>query len=185
MSLATGIPRVLEALQSNDWALDVGDALDGLDNDDDNDDGDNDDSSLEFGDFEKATSGRKATDLDPASLDFGFDKADFEGLRRAIWSSGVEVDDGAGGSSTTKPSSSGQDTATTVAAAAAVVAETEDAGSGNKEGDGEDSLGQEDVEKVEAMMRKLLAVREMGAGMPEEQRRRLAARAVGEVMREL
>ena len=184
---------MLEALQSNDWALDLGDALDGLDDDDDDDNGDS--SSLEFGDFEKATSGRKATDLDPASLDFGFDKADFEGLRRAIWSSGVEAEDGVGvgdlgGSSTVKPSSSsGQDTATAAAAAAAAATETEDAADGGgKEGDGgdgEDSLGKDDVEKVEAMMRKLLAVREMGAGMPEEQRRRLAARAVGEVMREL
>ncbi|KAL8377908.1 hypothetical protein RB595_008544 [Gaeumannomyces hyphopodioides] len=176
----TGIPRVLEALQSNDWALDV--PLDGLDDDDSNDgEHDDDDDGSEFGDFAKAASGGKATDLDPASLEFGFDKADFEGLRRAIWSSGVEVeveDDGVGagadGSSTAKPSSSAQDTA---AAAAAK-------GSGGAGGD-EDGLGQEDVEKVEAMMRKLLAAREMGAGMPEEQRRRLAARVVGDVMREL
>lgn len=34
-------------------------------------------------------------------------------------------------------------------------------------------------------MRKLQAVREAGDGMPEEQRRRMAARAVGEVMKDL
>ncbi|KAL8287953.1 hypothetical protein RB597_000170 [Gaeumannomyces tritici] len=199
----TGIPRVLEALQSNDWALDV--PLEGLDYDDDDDDGDgsgdNDDGS-EFGDFAKAAGGGKPTDLDPASLGFGFDKADFEGLRRAIWSSGVEPeaeDDragvAAGGSSTAKPSSSAQGAAAAAAAAATTTTTTSTAkGPGDTDGDKEggsggggdgDSLRQEDVEKVEAMMRKLLAAREMGAGMPEEQRRRLAARAVGEVMREL
>lgn len=35
------------------------------------------------------------------------------------------------------------------------------------------------------MMLKLSAVRDMAAGLPEDQRRRMAARAVGEVMREL
>jgi hypothetical protein len=42
-----------------------------------------------------------------------------------------------------------------------------------------------DVDKVERMMQRLLAAREAGQGMGEEQRRRLAARAVAEVMREL
>lgn len=35
------------------------------------------------------------------------------------------------------------------------------------------------------MMGKLMAVREMGEGMPEAERRRMARRAVGEVMKEL
>ena len=39
------------------------------------------------------------------------------------------------------------------------------------------------IQQVEAAMRKLQAVRELGVGMPENQRRRMAARAVGEVMR--
>ena len=32
-------------------------------------------------------------DLDPESLDFGFDKADFEGLKRAIWSAGQDTEE--------------------------------------------------------------------------------------------
>ncbi|KAK4099547.1 hypothetical protein N658DRAFT_160510 [Parathielavia hyrcaniae] len=51
------------------------------------------------------------------------------------------------------------------------------------EGGGE--VGDEDVQKLERMMVKLQAVRDTSAGLPEEQRKRLAARAVGEVMREL
>lgn len=35
------------------------------------------------------------------------------------------------------------------------------------------------------MMGRLLAVREAGEGMPEAERRRMAKRAVGDVMREL
>lgn len=53
-----------------------------------------------------------------------------------------------------------------------------------EEGEG-DQLGDEDIKKVEQMMRKLQAVRDMSAGLPEEQRKRVAARAVGEVMRDL
>lgn len=48
-----------------------------------------------------------------------------------------------------------------------------------------DELGDDDIKKVEQMMRKLQAVRDMSAGLPEEQRKRVAARAVGEVMRDL
>lgn len=46
-------------------------------------------------------------------------------------------------------------------------------------------LDDDDIVKVENMMRKLQAVREAGEGMGEAQRRRLAARAVEEVMKEL
>lgn len=49
----------------------------------------------------------------------------------------------------------------------------------------DDKLGDDDVKKVEQMMRKLQAVRDMSAGLPEAQRKRVAARAVGEVMRDL
>lgn len=50
---------------------------------------------------------------------------------------------------------------------------------------GKSELDDEDVEKVERMMRRLQAVREAGEGLGYEQRRRMAARAVGEVMKEL
>lgn len=49
----------------------------------------------------------------------------------------------------------------------------------------DEELDDDDVKKVEQMMRKLQAVRDMSAGLPEEQRKRVAARAVGEVMRDL
>ncbi|TLS31185.1 hypothetical protein PpBr36_03220 [Pyricularia pennisetigena] len=189
----TGIPRVLEALQSNDWALDLD--ADGLglgDDDDDDDDFMGQESSDEFGDFEKAASGaakrRKSTDLDPASLSFGFDKADFEGLKHAIWSSGVDTEADAEDKRIADEAPSLQESSQSQKDA------TDNSGSSSGEGhnakdpqslETEDDIGKEDVEKVEAMMRKLLAVREMGASLPEEQRKRLAARAVGEVMRDL
>lgn len=46
-------------------------------------------------------------------------------------------------------------------------------------------LNDDDVAKMESMMMKLQAVREAGEGMGEEQRKRMAARAVEEVMKEL
>lgn len=46
-------------------------------------------------------------------------------------------------------------------------------------------LNDDDVAKMESMMLKLQAVRDAGDGMGEEQRRRMAARAVEEVMKEL
>lgn len=49
----------------------------------------------------------------------------------------------------------------------------------------EEAGAEEDVEKMENMMRKLLAVREATAGMPEAQRKRMAKRAVDEVMKHL
>lgn len=63
-----------------------------------------------------------------------------------------------------------------------------DAAGGSAAADTKDEnheLGDEDIAKVEKMMRKLQAAKEMGEGMNEAQRKRLAARAVEEVMREL
>lgn len=102
-------------------------------------------------------------ELDPENLDFGFDREDFEGLKQAIWEARLERE-GLG---------EGQQSN-----------ETEMAGIDDAEKD-DDELGEDDVKKVEQMMRKLQAVRDMSAGLPEEQRKRVAARAVGEVMRDL
>lgn len=143
-----GIPRVLEALQSNDWEA----APAAPDGEDDDllraEDGDDDDE-----------------ELDPENLDFGFDRADFEGLKKAIWEARMEreahEDGGESKDDQVAPS-----------------------GAGNIDEEG-DELGDDDVQKVEQMMRKLQAVRDMSAGLPEDQRKRMAARAVGEVMREL
>ncbi|KAK3402866.1 alpha and gamma adaptin binding protein p34-domain-containing protein [Sordaria brevicollis] len=53
------------------------------------------------------------------------------------------------------------------------------------EDDEEEEIGEDDVEKIAKMMMKLQAVRDMSGSMPEEQRRKLAMKAVEEVMREL
>lgn len=63
--------------------------------------------------------------------------------------------------------------------------EGEGESSQGKKGAEDEDIGEKEVEKVEAMMRKLLAVREMTEGMPEAQRKRMAKRAVDEVMKEL
>ncbi|KAK5993923.1 hypothetical protein PT974_07361 [Cladobotryum mycophilum] len=148
----TGIPRVKEAFESNDW-----DQLDDVPQ------------LSDFGDFEEASTKHDA-EFDPESLDFGVDKTDFEGLRKAIWESGQGEDDAHNADDTkAKPA------ATSTDAGASKQSDSLD--------DGE--LDDEDVAKVEKMMRKLQAAKEMGEGMSEAQRKRLAARAVEEVMREL
>lgn len=126
----------------------------------------------DFGDFEeplddeddvadvKDPSGSQDPDLDPESLDFGVDHEDFAGLKRAIWSAGHEEDDGDEDFRNGEPS-------------------TKDVGRHD------DKLDEAEVDKIEGMMRKLQAVRDLGAGLPEDQRKRMAAKAVGEVMKEL
>ncbi|KAH7033556.1 uncharacterized protein B0I36DRAFT_110396 [Microdochium trichocladiopsis] len=166
----TGIPRVLEALESNDWA--AGD-LDPLGSDDDGFGdfmGQSDDDDLGIG----SASAKKDTDIDPESLDFGFDREDFEGLKRAIWSSGQEID-----ATTTTTTTSAPPAAAAAAVGADVVV-----GQGGT-GTADDKMDDEEVEKIERMMLKLSAVRDMAAGLPEDQRRRMAAKAVNEVMKEL
>ncbi|KAH7368833.1 alpha and gamma adaptin binding protein p34 [Plectosphaerella cucumerina] len=130
-----GIARVLEALEANDWAQ-LDDGVGESDGEAGYDDGDV---------------------LDPESLEFGFDKTDFEGLKRAIWGLDDEAGEGSAEDGKQKTSDGKQE---------------------------EDVLGEEEVEKLEVMMRKLQAVRDLSAGMPEEERKRLAARAVGEVMKD-
>ncbi|KAL2152184.1 hypothetical protein VTH82DRAFT_5368 [Thermothelomyces myriococcoides] len=54
-----------------------------------------------------------------------------------------------------------------------------------REAEENEDIDEEDVQQLERLMLKLQAVRDASAGLPEEQRKRMAARAVGEVMREL
>lgn len=54
---------------------------------------------------------------------------------------------------------------------------------GAEERDSEDAGGEEDVRALESMMAKLQAVRENGADLPEEERRKMARKAVEEVMK--
>lgn len=58
-------------------------------------------------------------------------------------------------------------------------------GASGKPDEDQDDIDDQDVAKVEAMMRKLQAAREAGESMSETQRRKMAAKAVEEVMREL
>ncbi|KAI0513297.1 hypothetical protein F5B22DRAFT_637238 [Xylaria bambusicola] len=144
----TGIPRALEALEANDWANASADDL-GSDFDDI-------DAEIEaHKNRQEASEDPNAPDLDPESLDFGFDREDFEGLRRAIWSSGKE--DG----------------------------ESSIDGEKKAPDDAEDPIDDEDVQKMERLMAKLQAVRDSNAGLPEDQRKRAAAKAVAEVMKEI
>ncbi|KAK0635823.1 hypothetical protein B0T17DRAFT_517368 [Bombardia bombarda] len=147
-----GIPRVLEALQSNDWT------------------------SLEA-DEDEGTEGGAGDDED-MDMDFVVDPEDFEGLRKAIWSSGKgtgEFEDEE--LELMRASISGS------AAAGGKNAEKGEGGGGNEHMDME--LGDEEVQKLERMMLKLQAVKDRSAGLPEEQRKRLAKQAVDEVMKEL
>lgn len=145
----TGIPRVREALEANDWAQ-VSDDL------------------SDFGDFKAGDGEDDGKDLDPDNLDFGYDRADFEGLKAAIWSSGMPEQEDEKETKDTDTKTPGADT---------LLKSTEEGG--------KSELDDEDVDKVEKMMRKLQAVREAGEGMGYDQRRRMAARAVEEVMKEL
>ncbi|KAK4451942.1 hypothetical protein QBC34DRAFT_377913 [Podospora aff. communis PSN243] len=136
-----GVARALEALQANDWGGGGG----------------GEEGGEEFGGFVP----REDEDLgefDPESMDFGFDREDFVGLRKAIWSAGRE---------------DGMDV---------------DGGEGSevkKGGDEDEEMDDGDVQKLERIMLKLQAVRDRTAGMSEEQRKRIAKQAVGEVMKEL
>ncbi|KAH8161274.1 hypothetical protein CIB48_g6977 [Xylaria polymorpha] len=150
----TGIPPRLEALEANDWensgVSDLG---------------------SDFEDIDAELEARKTRDeaskdpdgigLDPEELDFGFDREDFEGLKRAIWSAGKDDDgeDFMDGDSSTESKK-------------------------KTEGEEDESLDDEDIQKMERMMAKLQAVRDTNAGLPEDQRKRAAAKAVAEVMRE-
>ncbi|TGJ82960.1 hypothetical protein E0Z10_g5814 [Xylaria hypoxylon] len=154
----TGIPRALEALEANDWvnasAEDFGSDFEDIEAEIE------EQKKRQNGDGEKP----EAAGLDPESLDFGFDREDFEGLKRAIWSSGKEDgEEFMDGEPSTAPADGGKPTSD----------ETEE------------SLDDDDVRNMERLMAKLQAVRDTNVGLPEDQRKRAAAKAVAEVMKEL
>lgn len=152
-----------EALESNDWAqLDEEGGL------------------SDFGDFEDGT-GKDGEVDDPENMDFGYDKADFEGLKRAIWENSLMGDD------IEAEATSGKETlATEKGVDTTAPAKDEDQGrTSQNEPQEKIEIDDDDVVRVERMMRKLQAVREAGEGMSEEQRKKMAARAVKEVMADL
>lgn len=156
----TGIPRALEALEANDWANASADDL-GSDFEDIDAEIDAQRKRRDADDEPEEDIG--VAHLDPLDLDFGFDAKDFEGLKRAIWNSGKE---------------DGEDSLNGDPGVAA--------GEGGKRTteDTEESLDDEDIQKIERMMTKLQAVRDSNTGLPEDQRKRAAAKAVAEVMKE-
>ncbi|KAI6784928.1 uncharacterized protein J7T54_008022 [Emericellopsis cladophorae] len=156
-----GIARVKEALEANDWA-----SLD------------DHDAPADFGEFEDPDENGDQKDLDPESMGFGFDRADFEGLRKSIWTSGQVQDEETQPVGGLREGAQAADAASIPVSSRAEPPTTEN----NQQGSG---LVDEDLEKVEKMMRKLQAAREAGEGMSEAQRKRMAARAVEEVMREM
>ena len=138
-----GIPRVLEALQANDWTAAT---------------------TAEAFDFEEDL----PTGEDDANFEAAFieSEADFEGLKKAIWEASKEREEVAEGGSSIDRRNGGD-------------------GTGKDKDNQEEDITEEDVQKLEQMMGRLRAVREMGEGMPEEERKRMAARAVAEAMKEL
>ncbi|KAK4138359.1 hypothetical protein BT67DRAFT_453038 [Trichocladium antarcticum] len=129
----TGVARVLEALQANDWSAGGGGDEEEEEEEDEGEGGEG---------KGREGAGDEGGGFGLESLDFGLDGDDCVGLQKAIWA-------------------------------------------GGRDGDEEDGLGDQDVQKLERMMRKLQAVKDATAGLPEEQRKRMAKRAVGEVMKEL
>ncbi|CAK7266149.1 hypothetical protein SEPCBS119000_001879 [Sporothrix epigloea] len=133
----TGIPRLLESLQANDWELVCGDKSE-------------DDMFGSFQDISGEGDGYDDVNFDdPESVDFGFDRDDFTGLRQAIWQQ-----------STT---------------------EREDDGDDGNDGDNEI----DDAALMESMLRKLQAARLQSELLPPAQRRAMAARVVGQVMKDI
>lgn len=134
----TGMARVREALEANDWEQEPA-AMSAI--------GKESSEMADEGEDEGLGGGETDTS-DP--IGFAIESADMDGLREAILKGATAGGDGG-----------------------------EDSEDREEEGD------EKGVAKVEEMMKKLQAVREAGEGLSPAQRRKLAAQAVGEVMREL
>lgn len=169
-----GISRVLEALEANDWTADAAPDVD-------TDAEEGSDVPRKPRPLAAGSDDEDEFDLDdPESLDFGFDKADFEGLKQAIWNFEQEQAGNAEDNGAAKGKEGNGE------GSADKQGETEKANEKEKKkADESEDLNGEEVEKLERMIRKLEAVRDMSAGLPLEQRRKMAKKAVGEVMKDL
>ncbi|RDA84772.1 hypothetical protein CP532_1007 [Ophiocordyceps camponoti-leonardi (nom. inval.)] len=96
------------------------------------------------------------TDLEDEDLSLGLGKADLDALKQALWSAEKEE----GGASNDRSKDDDDD-------------------------DDDDENESQDLTKLEFMMRKLQAVRLAGSDMSDDQRRKVTAEAVAEVMRQL
>ncbi|KAL5612892.1 hypothetical protein BROUX41_004031 [Berkeleyomyces rouxiae] len=152
-----GVERALEALQANNWAS----GSDGVGQDDGSDD--------------------STFDLDPDNLDFAMgEPSDFEGLRQAIW------DEISTRESAVEEPGAGTSAEPLDKHAAHATPDQPGLGS-DQQTESPDPLGSgpDDVEKIERLMLKLKATRDMSEGLPEAQRKQMAKKAVLEVMKEL
>ncbi|EGO61336.1 hypothetical protein NEUTE1DRAFT_58596 [Neurospora tetrasperma FGSC 2508] len=188
-----GIARVLEALQSNDWSGGDGD------------EGDNDNNNNNRGLFDESEDEEDYVDEndgdteDEFDLGFGYTKKQKMEMRKAFLKGTADSNRTAeeeleasksvtqtieGQEKTTKKGEEKGESAA-VATDAAKAGPSAESGSGADKVEEEEEIGEEDVEKIAKMMLKLQAVRDMSGTVPEEQRRKLALKAVEEVMREL
>ncbi|KAK3501746.1 alpha and gamma adaptin binding protein p34-domain-containing protein [Neurospora crassa] len=184
-----GIARVLEALQSNDWSGGDGD------------EGDNNNRGLfdESEDEEDYVDENDGDAEDEFDLGFGYTKKQKMEMRKAFLQgtedSNRTAEEELEALKSVSQSIEGQEKATkkseekgesaSVATDVAKAGPSAESGSGADKVEEEEEIGEEDVEKIAKMMLKLQAVRDMSGTVPEEQRRKLALKAVEEVMREL
>ncbi|KHE78513.1 hypothetical protein GE21DRAFT_1223116, partial [Neurospora crassa] len=189
-----GIARVLEALQSNDWSGGDGD------------EGDNNNNNHNRGLFDESEDEEDYVDEhdgdaeDEFDLGFGYTKKQKMEMRKAFLKGAEDsnrtAEEDLEALKSVTQTTEGQEKATkkgeekgesaavaTDVAKAGPSAESESGADKVKEE--EEEIGEEDVEKIAKMMLKLQAVRDMSGTVPEEQRRKLALKAVEEVMREL
>lgn len=117
--------------------------------------------------------------IDNLGFDMG-DPSDFEGLRQAIWGEMAARQAAAADTPEASPKPGPADTSD----AAVKQDAKKDLPTEDGTGLGLD-LDEDEVEKLEKLMLKLKATRELGEGMPEEQRKKLAKKAVMEVMKDL
>ncbi|KAK3499116.1 alpha and gamma adaptin binding protein p34-domain-containing protein [Neurospora hispaniola] len=186
-----GIARVLEALQSNDWS--GGDGDEG-DNNNNNNRGLFDESEDEE-DYVDENDGDTEDEFD---LGFGYTKKQKMEMRKAFLKGTADsnrtAEEELEASKSVTQTIEGQEKTKKKGEekgeSAAVATDVANAGPSAESGSGadkvkEEEIGEEDVEKIAKMMLKLQAVRDMSGTVPEEQRRKLALKAVEEVMREL
>ncbi|KAL0466904.1 alpha and gamma adaptin binding protein p34 domain-containing protein [Neurospora intermedia] len=191
-----GIARVLEALQSNDWSGGDGDEGDNNNNNNNNrglfDESENEEDYVDEneGDIE-----------DEFDLGFGYTKKQKMEMRKAFLKGTEDSNRTAEeeleafksvmqtieGQEKTMQKGEEKGESASVATDVAKAGPSAESGSGadKVKEEEEEEIGEEDVEKIAKMMLKLQAVRDMSGTVPEEQRRKLALKAVEEVMREL
>ncbi|TQV94847.1 alpha and gamma adaptin binding protein p34 [Cordyceps javanica] len=153
----SGIPRIKEALEANEWDLGSADELPSGEEEAASASAEGEKKKKDEGDGKQRSSDDDKALLGPDDMDFGLDRAaDLETLKKALFANSQEQQQ-----------------------------QQQQGYYNDGEEEEEQDIDEQDVAKVEAMMRKLQAAREAGETMGEAQRRKMAAKAVEEVMRQL